>query len=61
MLHNFWLAKPYGLANKKLCYIQIGKFWRKDKECSWEWFGEYGPRYNGLWMPALAYAHVVTQ
>ena len=23
MQHNFWLAKPYGLANQKLCYIQI--------------------------------------
>ena len=23
MLHNFWLAKPYDLANQKLCYIQM--------------------------------------
>ena len=23
MLHNFWLAKPYGLANQKLCHIQM--------------------------------------
>ena len=23
MLHNFWLAKQYGLANQKLCYIQM--------------------------------------
>ena len=23
MQHNFWLAKPYGLANPKLCYIQM--------------------------------------
>ena len=23
MKHNFWLAKPYGLANQKLCYIQM--------------------------------------
>ena len=23
MQHNFWLAKPYGLANQKLCYIQM--------------------------------------
>ena len=22
-LHNFWLAKPHGLANQKLCYIQM--------------------------------------
>ena len=21
--HNFWLAKPYGLANKKLSYFRI--------------------------------------
>ena len=21
--NNFWLAKPYGLANQKLCYIQM--------------------------------------
>ena len=35
MLHNFWLAKPYGLANQKLCYIQIDKiFWEKDNEFS---------------------------
>ena len=38
MLHNFWLAKPYGLANQKLCYIPIDKSSRKrDKEYSWEW------------------------
>ena len=29
MLHNFRLAKPYGLANKKLCYIQIYKILEK--------------------------------
>ena len=23
MHHNFWLAKPDGLANQKLCYIQM--------------------------------------
>ena len=23
MQHNFWLAKPYGLANQKSCYIQM--------------------------------------
>ena len=23
--HDFWLAKPYGLANKKSCYLQIYK------------------------------------
>ena len=29
MSHNFWLAKPYGLANQKLCYIQIYKILEK--------------------------------
>ena len=23
MQHNFGLAKPYGLANQKLCYFQM--------------------------------------
>ena len=23
MQHNFWLAKPYGLANQKVCCIQM--------------------------------------
>ena len=23
MQHNLWLAKAYGLANQKLCYIQM--------------------------------------
>ena len=37
MKHNFWLAKPYGLAkyglaNQKFCYIQIYKsLWKKKK------------------------------
>ena len=29
MQHNFWLAKPYGLANQQLCYIQIYKILEK--------------------------------
>ena len=41
MSHNFWLAKPYGLANQKLYYIQmplnIGKSREQDKEQSKEW------------------------
>ena len=41
MLHNCRLAKPYGLANQKLCYIQmivkIEKFGEQDKERSQEW------------------------
>ena len=44
MQHNFWLAKPYGLANQKLCYSQI---WNKDlgeKEWTlWKMVDEYGP------------------
>ena len=38
MWHNFWLAKPYGLANQRLCYIQmllnIEKSGKYDKERS---------------------------
>ena len=41
--HNFWLAKPYGLANQKLCYIQIYKSWRKRQRTFLEMFGEYEP------------------
>ena len=29
MQHKFWLAKPYGLANQQLCYIQIHRIWRQ--------------------------------
>ena len=29
MQRNFWLAKPYGLPNQKLCYIQIYKILEK--------------------------------
>ena len=38
MKHNFWLAKPYGLANQKLCYIQIYKVLEKKTKN----FLEYG-------------------
>ena len=31
--HNFWLTKPYGLANQKLFSIQILQNTEKDKEC----------------------------
>ena len=35
MLHNFWLAKPYGLASQQLCYIHIHTIMEeKDKDCS---------------------------
>ena len=38
MQHNYWLAKPYILANQKLCYIQmllnIEKSGEQDKERS---------------------------
>ena len=43
MLHNFWLAKPYGLSNQKLCFIQMCNFGEKDKECSWEWLVNTDP------------------
>ena len=29
MLHKFWLAKPYGLAYQKLCYVQVYKILEK--------------------------------
>ena len=44
MKHNFWLAKPYGLANQKLCYIQSYKSWRKRQRMFLRIVGEYGPR-----------------
>ena len=39
MLYNFWLAKPYGLANQKLCYstLKFTNLGEKDREFSWEW------------------------
>ena len=30
MYYNFWLAKPYGLANQQLCWIQIYKILEKN-------------------------------
>ena len=46
--NNFWLAKPYGLVNQKLCYIHMLLITEKsgdyDKEYSKECMvGEYGP------------------
>ena len=43
MKHNFWLPKPYGLTNQKLCYIQICKSWRKRLGTFWRIIGEYAP------------------
>ena len=48
MKHNFWLAKPYGLANQKLCYIQSYKSWRKRQRMFLRIVGEYGPRNQSL-------------
>ena len=42
MLHNFWLAKPSGLANQKLCYIHIYKFLERKTKNVLE---------NGWWIP----------
>ena len=47
MKHNFWLAKPYGLANQKLCYIQICKSWRQRQRMFLRMVGEYGPWWVG--------------
>ena len=49
MQHNFWLAKSYGLASQKLCYIRmrwnIEKSGEQDKEGSLEWLvSACGPR-----------------
>ena len=41
MQHNFWLAKPYDLANQKLCYIQIDKSWKKKTKMLLRMVGEY--------------------
>ena len=40
--HNFWLAKPYGLANQRLCYFQRLLDIEKsgEQEFSKERFGE---------------------
>ena len=47
MQNNFWLAKPYGLANQKMCYIQmllnIEKSGEWDKERSQERLVNTGP------------------
>ena len=47
MKHNCCLAKPYGLANQKLCYIitmlNIEKSGEQDKERSQEWLLNTGP------------------
>ena len=41
MEHNTWLAKPYGLANQKLCYIQIYELFEKNTKNVLE---------NGCWI-----------
>ena len=47
MQQNFWLAKPYGLANQKLRYIQmllnIDKSVEQDKKRSEEWLVNTDP------------------
>ena len=47
MQHNFWLAKPYSLANQKLCCIQMllnaEKSEEQDEECSQEWLVSTDP------------------
>ena len=44
MQQNIYLAKPNGLANQMLCYIQICKSWEKKyKERSGEWLMNMGP------------------
>ena len=43
MLHNFWLAKPYGLANQKLCYIKNYLSLGKRQQMLLRMVGEYVP------------------
>ena len=47
MQHNFRLAKPCGLANRKLCYIQmlldIERIGEQDKERPKEWLANTDP------------------
>ena len=47
MKHNFWLAKPYSLANQKLYYIQmllkIEISCEYDRERSKEWLVNTNP------------------
>ena len=43
MQHKFLLAKPYGLANQKLYYIQIHKTLEKKKTMFLSMVGEYRP------------------
>ena len=50
MQHNFLLAKPYSLANQKLCYIQIRKFLKERQRIFLRMVGEYGPRFpSEIW------------
>ena len=37
------MAKPYGLANQKLCYIPICNSWRKGQRMFLKMVGENGP------------------
>ena len=60
MQQNLWLAKPYGLANQKFCYIQmrldIEKSGEWDKERSKEWLVNSDPWYNVfLWVSGGLY------
>ena len=47
------MAKPYGLANQNLCYIQmllnVEKTWRTRLRTFLRMVGEYGPRYLPTW------------
>ena len=43
MEHNFLLAKPFGLANHKLCYIHIYKILEKTTRLFLRMVGEYRP------------------
>ena len=44
LLLKIFLYKPYGLANQKLCFIQIYKAWRKRQRMFLRLVAESGPR-----------------
>ena len=53
------LGKPYGLANQKLCYIQmllnIENIWRARLRTFWRMVGQYGPRFTATLVNIKSY------
>ena len=53
MYHDFWLAKPYRLANQKLCYIQM----RLNIEKSGEQGREHAKDFDNLKVSQILIPH----